>query len=298
MFLRSVIHHSPFTKMLHIIFNTADVDVLQKAIELDISLAGDIIEIKDDYAVGPLENMYTEQGAEARRHWWVKLLHGGDNDGHASTEIVNDGRTVAELIDRLNEDEAEAVWIWAGQNKHDVCGYYWLLHHLKSYQGRIHILYLNNLPFINEQGSLFYPTNLHRIPPREFIKAKKLARLITLSEFEMDADEWNRIMAASSYVRLLEGGKKLSLHPVVYYDDALRKYITGDFTKPFKIFTRFFKEEKETTGDMFLLWRLKQMLPDSGWEVRGEVSGMKEFEIRNPLLPARKKAAEVVEEME
>lgn len=282
--------------MLHIVFNTADVDVLQKAIALDTSLAGSIIEIKDDYAVGPLENIYTEEGAEVRRHWWVKLLHGGDYDGHAGTEMVNDKRTVEKLMDRLNEDETEVVWIWAGQNKHDVCGYYWLLNYLKPYQGRIFILYLNNLPFISEQGGLFYPANLHVIPPREFLKAKKLARPITPSEFEMDGDEWSRIMAAGSCVRLLEGGKKLSLHPVEYYDEALRRYITGDFIKPFKVFTRFFSKEKETTGDMFLLWRIKQMLPESGWEVRGDIKGMKEFEVRNPLLPSRKKTAEAIEE--
>lgn len=282
--------------MIHVFFNTADGEVLQQAIALDETLAGEMVEIKDEYAVGPLENMYSEEGAEARRHWWVKVLHGGDYNGHASTDIVNDKRTVEKLIGQLEEDQTETIWIWAGQNKHDVCGYYWLLHHLKPYQGRIFILYLNNLPFINEQGGLFYPTNLHKIPPREFLKARKLARPVTPSEFEMDGDEWSRIMAAGSYVRLLEGGKKLSLHPVEYYDEVLHKYVTGDFTKPFKIFTRFFKEEKETTGDMFLLWRLKQMLPESGWEVRGDIKGMKEFEIRDPLLPSRKKTAEAIEE--
>lgn len=284
--------------MLHIVFNTADVAVLQKAAELDETLAGDIIEIKDDYAVGPLENIYTDEGAEARRHWWVKLLHGGDLDGHANLDIVNDRRTIARLIEQLDTDEKETVWIWAGQNKHDVCGYYWLLHYLKPCQGRIFILYLNNLPFINEQGALFYPTNLHKIPPREFLKAKKLARPITPSEFELDPDEWIRISKADSYIRLLEGGKKLSLHPVDFYDEALKKYITGDFSKAFKIISQFLSKEKETTGDMFLLWRLKQLLPESGWEVKGEVKAMKDFEIRNPMLPSRKKAVEIVEESE
>jgi hypothetical protein len=284
--------------MLHIVFNTADVEVLQKALELDETLNGDIIEIKDDYAVGPLEDIYTDEGAEARRHWWVKLLHGGDLDGHASLDIVNDRRTVSQLIDRLNSNESEVIWIWAGQNKHDVCGYYWLLHYLKSYQGRIFILYLNNLPFINEQGGLFYPRWLHKIPPKEFLKAKKLARPITPSEFELDTDEWNRISKAGSAVRLLEGGKKISFHPVEYYDAALNKYVTGDFGKASKIIHQFLTKEEETTGDMFLLWRLKQMLPTSGWEVRGEVKWMKDFELKNPALPSRKKVAEVAEDGE
>jgi hypothetical protein len=284
--------------VVHIVFNTADIEVLQKAIGLDETLAGDIVEIKDDYAVGPLGEIYTDEGAEARRHWWVKLLHNGDLDGHASLDIVNDRRTVQQLIEKLDGDESQIVWIWAGQNKHDVCGYFWLLHYLKPYQGRIFILYLNNLPFLTEQGSLFYPKQLSKIPPKEYLKAKKLARPITPSEFELDPDEWTRISKTGSGVRLLEGGKKLSLQPVEYYDEALRKYISGNFSKASKIISQFLSKETETTGDMFLLWRLKQLLPESGWEVRGEVKAMNDFDIRDPNMPSRKKAAEAVEEAE
>ena len=49
---------------------------------------------------------------------------------------------------------------------------------------------LNNLPFLNDKGQLFYPTYLNEIQPKEFLKAKKLARPITLSEFEIDPDEY------------------------------------------------------------------------------------------------------------
>ena len=74
------------------------------------------------------------------------------------------------------------------QNAHDVCGYYWLMSQLKDYQGQVYVLYLNNLPFINDKGGIFYPAALHEIQPKEFLKAKKLPRLINLSEFEIDPD--------------------------------------------------------------------------------------------------------------
>jgi len=44
--------------MIHIVFNEADVNVLKQAIELDETLQGDVIQIKDDFAVGPLGNIY------------------------------------------------------------------------------------------------------------------------------------------------------------------------------------------------------------------------------------------------
>ena len=195
--------------MIHIVFNAADTEVLQKAIELDASLQGDVIQVKDDYAVGPLLNIYTQEGIGARTQWWREVLAGGDYDGTVDKGEVNDPKLVIDLVSRLKDDETETIWIWAAQNKHDVSGYYWLMSQLKDFQGRVYILYLNNLPFINEKGNIFYPEWLHIIPPREFVKAKKLARPITLSEFEVDPDEWTRLCNENKGVRLLEGGKKL-----------------------------------------------------------------------------------------
>ena len=49
--------------MIHIVFQEADIEALRKSFELDESLVGDIVQIKDDFAVGPLVNIYTEDGA-------------------------------------------------------------------------------------------------------------------------------------------------------------------------------------------------------------------------------------------
>jgi hypothetical protein len=38
--------------MIHIVHNASDVDVLKKAIELDESMAGEVIQVRDDFAVG------------------------------------------------------------------------------------------------------------------------------------------------------------------------------------------------------------------------------------------------------
>ncbi len=269
--------------MIHIVFNEADVDVLKKAIELDETMQGDVVQIKDDYAVGPLMGIYTAEGMEARKQWWRDVLAGGDYDGKVETGQIDDNAVVIELIERLKNEPTELVWIWAAQNKHDVSGYYWLMSQLKDFQGRLYILYLNNLPFINEKGLIFYPEWLHVIPPKEFLKAKKLARPITLSEFEVDPDEWTKLQQEDKGVRLLEGGKKLALQGYDYYDADLKKYITGDWQKASKIIHQFLHKNKQTTGDAYILWRLKVMLAAGEFDVQGEVKNMKEFEVKNKV---------------
>lgn len=266
--------------MIHVVFNEADIKVLEQAIELDESLKGDIIQIKDDYAVGPLENIYIGEGIENRKNWWREVLAGGDYDGKADNDEVDDYKTVAELVGTMRRNEEEIIWIWAAQNKHDVSGYFWLLNYMKEFQGRVFILYLNNLPFINEKGNIFYPQWLHEIPAKEFLKAKKLAREITPSEFEVDPDEWNKYIMEDKGVRLLEGGKKLLSQGYDFYDSDLKKFITGDWQKASKVIHQYLSKAKHTTGDAYLLWRLKNLAKDGAIDVQGELRNMKDFEVK------------------
>lgn len=266
--------------MIHIVFNEPDMDVIAKAIKLDESLSGGIVVIRDDYAVGPLENIFTQEGAELRKQWWHTVLVGGDYESLIYEGKVDDAKVLLDFKKRLDANSNEVLWIWAAQNKHDVSGYFWLISQLAEYQGRVFILYLNNLPFINEKGNIFYPNWLSQIPPKEFIKAKKLARPITTTEFEVDADEWNKIIMEGKMVRLLEGGKKLIQKDVDYYDLDLIRFITNDNQKASRVIHLFLTKNKESTGDAFLLWRLKFIIENDVYEVQGELKGMKDFEIK------------------
>lgn len=264
--------------MIHIVFETANINVLQKAIELDNTLQGKIFEIKDDYAVGPLLNIYETDGYMQRRDWWKELL---ENSPYTDQlDIVDDKLTAHNLIKKLEEDTNETLWIWAGQNQHDVCGYYWLMSQLKAFQGRIFILYLNNLPFINEKGQIFYPQHLSEIQPKEFLKAKKLAREITLSEFEVDPDEWKKLCNENAIVRVLEGGKKIVSQNENFYDKDILLAIGNTTHKLNKLLVNILSKMKVKTGDVFLVWRMQQLVKAMKIEIVGDWSkGWKELVI-------------------
>ncbi len=243
--------------MIHLVFNTADIAALEAAIELDENLTGKVVEIKDDYAVGPLKDIYDTEGYQIRRDWWTSILaHSPYID---QLDIVDDKLTVHHLQNALNHDENEEIWIWMGQNVHDVCGYYWFMSQFKELQGRIHVLYLNNLPFLNEKGQLFYPTHLSQIQPKEFLKAKKLARPITLSEFELDPDEWKKICDENEGVRFLEGGKKIVSMGIEFYDKEILSLLTKNAQKLPSAISTIITKMKVKTGDAFIVFRLKAM---------------------------------------
>jgi hypothetical protein len=243
--------------MIHIVFNTADMASIEAAIALDETLAGKVIEIKDDYAVGPLLDIYETEGYQARRDWWKNILEHSPYEEQLA--IVDDKLTVHQLIESLEANPEEEVWFWMGQNAHDVCGYYWLMTQLKPYQGRLQVLYLNNLPFLNDKGQLFYPTHLSEIQPKEFLKAKKLARPITLSEFEIDPDEWKKLCQENEGVRFLEGGKKLVSMSASFYDKDIFSLLTKNAQKLPSAIAHIISKMKVKTGDAFIVSRLKAM---------------------------------------
>ncbi len=267
--------------MIHIVFNTADIVALEAAIELDETLSGKIIEIKDDYAVGPLLDIYETEGYQNRRDWWKNVLtHSPYED---QLDIVDDKLTVHQLQNALNHDENESIWIWMGQNAHDVCGYYWLMSQFKEYQSRIHVLYLNNLPFLNEKGQLFYPTHLSQILPKEFLKAKKLARPITLSEFELDPDEWKKICNENEGVRFLDGGKKLISMGIGYYDKEILSLLTKNAQKLQSALGNILTKMKVKTGDAFIVFRLKALEEEGKLVIVGDWNkGWKDLVIQMP----------------
>lgn len=254
--------------MIHIVFQQSDVDTLKKAIALDESLKGDIIEMQDELAVGPLADIFTDEGYNNRLEWWKKIL---EHSPYPYSEgRVDDRKKLASIKEYLDADFNEQAWIWMAPNQHDVCGYYWLVSQLKEYEGSVHILSLNNLPFIDEKGNIFYPTDLHQIPPKEFIKAKKLARSVTASEFESDNDEWKKLCSENGIVRILEGGKKIISKDASHYDEVILKAISQEPQKLHKIFSTLFGKMKVHTGDVFLVWRMKELVNEDKLELQGD----------------------------
>ncbi|SDG93601.1 DUF1835 domain-containing protein [Chitinophaga filiformis] len=286
--------------LLHIVFGESSATALSGAFELDEQLKGDIIYFEDDLSVGPLFILDTKDGQAARKQWWMQLAgiqpqpvaEGAEAQAAAPgavtapvvEEEAGDQEKFRQLKALLKSEPEQQVYLWAGQNARDVCGYYWLISQLYDFAGRIHIIYLNNLPFLNEKGSVFYPTHLHQILAKEFLKAKKLARPVSLAEFEIDGDEWSRMMNENAGVRLLEGGKKIKGEPAVFYDKELVQQSTAEFQKASKVVGLVTGKLKYPVMDQFLGWRLKELIKQGKLESKGELKTIKDFEVK--LLPA------------
>lgn len=266
--------------MLHILFNLPDHALLEEVQKMDDTLQGPIHIIRDDFAVGPIATIETQEGWEDRLNWWRSCYETSSYQLMPPVDF-DDRQTVLQIRQWLQDNPAEECWIWMAQNQHDVTGYYWLVGQLTDFQGRVMVLYLNNLPFISEKGQLFYPNWLSEIPVREFLKAKKLARPITTSEFEIDPDEWRRLAQENSLIRILEGGKKIVGKEIDFFDLELKRFVMGDWQRVNRIIANAQAKMKVKTGDVFLMSRLYTLAHTGALETNEKWErGWKELECR------------------
>jgi hypothetical protein len=255
--------------MFHIVFDSHGAGLLTAAMDLDETLDGETLLISDDYSVGPINNLFSEEGITERNKWWNDIR--ADQKESPSLDSENgDAARLRKILLRMEEEEFEEIWIWVAPHVKDVCGYYWLIAQLKEFSGRIYIISLNNLPFINEKGAVFYPVSLSEIPSREFVKAKKLARPVSSAEFETDPDEWLRMAAENKNLRSLEGGKKILQQPDDFYDKAILNFLQPVFQKIPRLIQQFQLKHPEKINESFFIWRLKHLVSSGDAEQQGE----------------------------
>jgi len=257
--------------MFHIVFESRGEALLSEAMDLDESLDGETVLIEDDYAVGPVEDLFTDAGRLNRMNWWRRIndLELLEPESEHST-VHADTSNLRKILQRMEEETFDQIWIWMAPNAKDVSGYYWIISQLQAFAGRIYLISLNNLPFISEKGAVFYPSFLHEIPAREFIKAKKLVRPVTSSEFELDPEEWSRLASENKVLRILESGKKIVQVPEDYYDQSIARFLQPVFQKTSRTVQQFLQKSPVKLNESFLNWRLKQLIAKGVAEQQSE----------------------------
>jgi hypothetical protein len=252
--------------MFHIVFDSKGAELLNAAMDLDEALDGEVILMQDDYSVGPIQDLVSDEGRNVRKKWWDEIRQEVSDPRSEEPDSV----TLKKILQRMEEEEFDQIWIWMAPNVRDVSGYYWLIAQLKEFSGRIYLLSLNNLPFINEKGNVFYPVSLAEIPAREFVKARKLARPVSLAEFETDPDEWWRLAAEYKNLRLLEGGKKIVQQSDDYLDKQILHFIQPSFQRIQRTVHQIILKSAEKLNENFLVWRMKQLVVSGLAEQQGE----------------------------
>lgn len=263
----------------HIVVGDHAAAQLDQALHTDPAMPDTLVVMRDILNVGPLVKREGQKFSDMRTEFWQQVVI--SEKGPAE---VDDLERLLKTANELSKNETDKIWLWAAPLPADICAYYWALRYLTKYAGHIFIVNIAGLPFLDENGKVFFPKSFSEILPKELIKAKKLARPVTKSEFEIDAEEWLKISQVNAGIRTLEGGKKLISKNDTNYDHQLLTFCAGHFQKAQKVVAQAMAKFNIPTGDLYLVWRLRRMGEMGKLKIQGDpTKSPRDFEVSLPV---------------
>ncbi len=260
----------------HIIVGDEAAKPLTEALSADPVNEETVLVLKDLLHIGPLQKEEGQKFSELRSAFWQTIVPQSKEQ-----VTVEDMERILQVSHELHQSETPCVWFWMAPAAADVTAYYWLLFYFKKYRDRFFVVNVGGLPFLDTAGKLFYPKNISEIPPKELLKARRLARVVTPSEMEVDTDEWEKIKAENAAIRAYEGGKKLSHKSAALYDQQLSSFCSQQFQKASKIIRQAMSKYALPTGDLYLGWRLRQLVAEGALQAQGDTSKpLNEWEVK------------------
>lgn len=236
-------------KIVHIVVGAENAVAINRAYNTEQEIFEEILTLDDSLDLGPLK-VEGEGFAITRQTFNQQLiLDGGEIE-------ITDLDKLMKLSTRMKEDLDIQVWYWLDNTAATVCGYYWLLQFMKQHIGRIAVVNIAGLPFFDMESKLFFPDTVEPIPANQLLKARKLMRELTIAEWEMDIDEWKKLVVENGGVRILEGGKKIKTVQNNIFDEMIIASCNTNFQKITKFMTVFKKKNKLKVADRFIIWRL------------------------------------------
>ena len=241
-------------------------------------MEGEVIVMKDVLSVGPLQKEEGQKFSDLRSAFWQMVAPNEKNPIQ-----VDDLERLLEISNELSKNEEAKIWLWTAPWPADICLYHWSLKYLGKYVGRLYVVNIAGLPFLDENGKVFFPKSIGEIQPRELIKAKRLARPVTLPELETDGEEWRKLVAANAGIRTHEGGKRLLSKTEDFYDNQLISFCSHQYQKASKIVNQAIARYNIPTGDVYLGWRLRKMFDAGRLELQGDTAKLlKDFDVKLP----------------
>src|SRR5437868_1498549 len=149
----------------HIVIGDIAAAPVNDALVLEPSIAGEVIVLKDILNVGPLQKEDGQTFSELRTAFWNQVIN---NEKHPV--YVDDFERLSEVCVELSKNDEAKAWLWVAPWPADMSAYYWVLPYLGKYLGRFFVVNIAGLPFLDENGKVFFPKSIGEIKAKEIVK--------------------------------------------------------------------------------------------------------------------------------
>ena len=220
--------------------------------------------VDDCLAYGPLRDLHTTAGLDARAAWLDRMF---EADGHA-----HDAQDCETHLGLWNPPPApdEITLIWCGQNGMEHSLLRALCHAWPHSQ-----LWISEVPLVT--ADFDGRTAVALCSPDKLRQAQ--ARILTQDERNALADEWVELTKQDKMLRLYLEGKLVSCDES-FFDEALLTRCGAGFTRAIHVVGWVMGEAADYVSDGFLFYRLRALIARGALEAENREAGLRGLCVR------------------
>ncbi|AMA74174.1 DUF1835 domain-containing protein [Aneurinibacillus thermoaerophilus] len=274
-------------KKVHIIFGVSASGSLRMVLkESGVSGEEKVITFSDLFSIGPVWQLHTEEGREARKEWFTEHFRYSEGD---STHYMQHFQTALNEIYSIPSDVP--VTIWTGENAHEQTGLRFVLYLLREK--------INTITIINTAEA--YKQHFNRQDTRSLYTGEisterlqtiydeidRLIQPLTIQNRDRLVEEWLRLADTREVLRIWKNGCVESVTEEwcdSYIIQAAQKFHNKQKQKNFMKAARVIGEAlgslEQYVGDEFLEYRLRMLISQNVFEAIGSLEAMRYYSVR------------------
>jgi hypothetical protein len=278
-------------KRVHILFGSSPAGSLKVALKKMRTKEEKVISFWDMFSIGPVWRLHETSGEESRFDWIKTVM----NDEYEEfQEYKQQFQSTVHQILSIPEDVP--ITIWVAENAHEQTGHRYVLNLLKDKKNELQVinttmLYAKNF---NQPDIIYNVIHTGEIPPDKLqviYSQSKSNYLLSQQEREGLEQEWMAIAENMKTLRIWRDGR-IKCVDVDYFDQSIitkakelqikrqQKRENADFMKSARIIGEVLGHLEQYVGDSFLEYRLRKLIEEGIFEVKGSTKAMRFYSVR------------------
>lgn len=256
--------------VVHICFSPSTRGAIKHVIKKGVLEGKYVICLMDDLSNGPVKDI----DSITTRIDWLKVV--------LSLEYYELLEEVKNDYDKFNKDiiniKGEDICIWYSDNGREMTG---LLYALSLLQSNVENIYTINVSekILNKGKAVYKFRSTTEVLPERFTWFLDIKKDLDPLDYSSLMDLWLYTKNTNSNLRIVKDKKLLSVAED-YFDEMILKYTKYSYTKCMIVVGEVISRMEEYVYEFFIFWRIRELAKNGTIKYRGDVSNMRDIEIK------------------
>lgn len=256
-------------EIIHVCFSESAAGCIRHAIKKGLIKGNIVISLLDDLSNGPINEL---SNVNIRIDWCRKVISA---NGHFMVDAIRDNYEY--LYKEVSSISDQSIYIWYAENGKETSG---LLYLLSLFKDKIESIFTINVSGkIYEGDTIIEFNSVGEIVPERLewfiIKRQK----ISMEWYSAQMDLWMRLQKENADLRVVND-KQITSVEVSYYDEMILNYTNKQFSKCARTVGECIGRTDSYICDIFLFWRVLELIKSGRIEYKGNLGNIREMEIR------------------